>query len=137
MPERRTGGMSDNQFKYFQNVLETYPEVRWTFLLMHKPLWMREDIKGLGRLEALLADRPYTVFNGHFHSFAYHKRHKRDYTILGTTGGSQSKTDSMAFDHVTMVRMAEKPVVTHLKIDGILNEKGTVPVVLDSLIMVE
>tara|TARA_R110000868_G_scaffold37111_2_gene131293 strand:+ start:948 stop:1955 length:1008 start_codon:yes stop_codon:yes gene_type:complete len=137
MPERRIGGMSNDQFNYYKAVLEKYPTVKWTFLLMHKPLWMREDDKGLGKLEMLLADRPYTVINGHFHSFSHRIRHGRDYTMLGTTGGAQVAADSMAFDHVTLVRMAEKPIVTHLKMDGILDETGIVAVVSDSLIFLE
>jgi len=127
MEERRLGGMSQDQLEYFKSVLEKHPSVKWTFILMHKPLWMREDDKGLGRLEDLLADRPYTVINGHFHSFSHRIRNGRDYTILGTTGGGQNPTDSMAFDHVTLVRMAEQPVVTHLKMGGILDETGKVP----------
>ena len=137
MPERRIGGMSEDQYLYYKNVLDKYPNVKWTFLLMHKPLWMREDDKGLGKLETLLQDRPYTVINGHFHSFSHRKRHGRDYTILGTTGGSQHANDPMSFDHITMVRMADEPVLTHIKMDGILDETGNVPVVLDSLIMDE
>jgi len=135
MPERQTGGMSNNQFYYYKNVLKRYPEVKWTFVLMHKPLWMREDDKGFGNLESLLKDRPYSVINGHFHSFSHRKRNGRDYTILGTTGGSQNPTDSMSFDHVTLVRMAKEPVITHLKMDGILDETGKVNLVLDSLIL--
>ena len=41
----------------------------------------------------------------------------------------------MSFDHVTLVRMAKEPVITHLKMDGILDETGKVQVVLDSLIL--
>lgn len=134
MPERKTGGMSDAQFNYYKTVLETYPNVKWTFVLMHKPLWMREDDKGLGKLEALLTNRPYSVINGHFHSFSHHKRYDRDYSILGTTGGAQHRNDTMSFDHITLVRMAKKPVITHLKMEGILDETGKVPVVIDSLI---
>ena len=134
MTERQIGGMSKDQFNYYKGVLEKYPKVKWTFLLMHKPLWLREDDKGLGKLETLLADRPYTVINGHFHSFSHRKRHGRDYTMLGTTGGAQKITDSMAFDHVTLVRMAKEPIVTHLKMEGILDETGKVTLVLDSLI---
>lgn len=135
MPERRIGGMSNDQFNYYKDVLETYPDVKWTFILMHKPLWMREDDKGLGKLETLLSTRPYTVINGHFHSFSHRKRNGRDYTILGTTGGAQNPTDSMSFDHVTLVRMAKEPIITHLKMDGILDETGKVPITLDSLIV--
>ncbi len=133
MPEREVGGMSNEQLEYHKAVLDSYPDVKWTFVLMHKPLWMREDEKGLGKLESALADRPYTVFNGHFHSFSHRKRHGRDYSILSTTGGYQNTADSMVFDHVTLVRMAKKPIVTHLKMEGILDETGKVPVTLDSL----
>lgn len=128
MEERRVGGMSADQLDYFKQVLTKYPKVRWTFVLMHKPLWMREGDKGLGQLEAELANRPYTVINGHFHSFSHRKRHGQDYTILGTTGGGQNPTDSLSFDHITLVRMAKEPVVTHLKMEGILDEMGKVPV---------
>lgn len=131
MPERRIGGMSDEQYNYFKDVLEKYPDVKWTFVLMHKPLWMREDEKGLGRLEEVLKGRNYTLFNGHFHSFSHQKRNGMDYTILGTTGGSQNPADSMAFDHITLVRMKDKPIVTHLKMEGILDETGKVPITLD------
>lgn len=119
--------MSADPFDYFKVVLERHPEVKWTFVLMHKPLWKREDDRGLGQLEALLSKRPYTVINGHFHSFSHCKRNDRDYIMLGTTGGGQNKTDTMAFDYVTLVRMAEQPVITHLKMNGILDETGSVP----------
>ncbi|MBN3522058.1 metallophosphoesterase [Algoriphagus lutimaris] len=133
MSERSLGGMSNDQFEYHKAVLEKYPDVKWTFLLMHKPLWMHEDDKGLERLEALLVDRPYTVFNGHFHSYSHRKRLGRDYIMLGTTGGSQNPRDSMAFDEVTLVRMDKEPVITTLKMEGILDETGKVAVVYDSL----
>ncbi|MGB5387588.1 MAG: metallophosphoesterase [Eudoraea sp.] len=127
MPERRLGGMSEDQLLYFKNVLNQYPSVKWTFVLMHKPLWRREDDKGLGQLETVLSNRNYTVLNGHLHSFSHRIRNNMDYMILGTTGGSQKLGDSLAFDHITLVRMAQKPIITHLKMDGILNEAGKVP----------
>jgi hypothetical protein len=127
MPERRLGGMSEDQLLYFKNVLNQYPNVKWTFVLMHKPLWRREDDKGLRQLEAVLSNRNYTVLNGHLHSFSHRIRNNMDYMILGTTGGSQALGDSLAFDHVTLVRMTQKPIITHLKMDGILNEMGEIP----------
>jgi 3',5'-cyclic AMP phosphodiesterase CpdA len=133
MSERSLGGMSNAQFEYYKAVLEKYSNVKWTFVLMHKPLWMHEDDKGLKRLETLLANRPYTIFNGHVHSYSHRKRQGRDYIMLGTTGGSQNPADSMAFDEVTLVRMAKEPVITTLKMDGILDETGRVAVMYDSL----
>jgi len=133
MPERRTGGMSEDQFQYFKTVLEDHPKVRWTFVLMHKPLWMREDSKGLNKLEALLKYRPYTVINGHFHIFSHRKKNERDYIMLGTTGGGQPAGNAQSFDHVTLVRMAKEPVITHLKMEGILDETGKIPEGTDSV----
>ncbi len=127
MQERTVGGMSGDQLTYFREVLEDYPTVKWTFVLMHKPLWMREDKKGLGQLEELLANRPYTVINGHLHSYSHRTRNNADYIVLGTTGGYQNPIDSMAFDHVTLVRMADRPIITNLKMDGILDKTGRVP----------
>ncbi|NNF32580.1 MAG: hypothetical protein HKN68_00615 [Saprospiraceae bacterium] len=135
MPERRIGGMSNDQLEYYKNVLQKYPNVKWTFVLMHKPLWLREDDKGLNQLEPFLADRSYTVINGHFHSFSHRVRKERDYIMLGTTGGAQHENDDMSFDHVTLVRMTKDPVITHLKMEGILDKTGKVPVVLDSLVL--
>lgn len=124
MLERRLGAMGNEQFNFFKSVLEKHPNVKWTFVLMHKPLWMREGEKGLERLEKLLSNRPYTVINGHFHSYSHRIRNGRDYMILGTTGGGQNKLDSMSFDHISLVRMSIPPVITHIRMDGILNEKG-------------
>ena len=79
-------------------------------------------------IEDALADRPYTVFNGHIHSFSRTVRRTRDYLTLGTTGGYQSPDDPAAFDHVTLVTMTEEgPSIAHLRMDGILGEDGVIP----------
>lgn len=127
MEESKTGGISKAQHQYFKQVLEQYPNVRWTFVLMHKPSWQLEGDMGLDPLEEQLAGRNYTAINGHVHSFSHRKRNDMDYMTLGTTGGFQTPGDSMAYDHVTLVRMAEKPVITHLKMAGILDETGNIP----------
>ncbi len=134
MPERKTGAMSNAQFDYFKQVLEKYRQVRWTFVLMHKPIWAGTDsTKNLARLENVLKDRNYTVINGHVHSFSHRLKSGHDYIILGTTGGSQNPKDPKAFDHVTFVRMASKPVITHFRMDGILDETGHIPLGGDTL----
>ena len=91
-------------------------------------------LKGLSRLISALGDRRYTVINGHEHSFSYQERNNNDYIMLGTTGGYQNDQDANAFDHITLVRMAEEsPVITHIRMDGILNEMGLIPNGADSL----
>lgn len=133
MPERNLGGMSSEQIAYFKDVLEANQDVRWTFVLMHKPLWLNDDGDILKRetvpmepLETALAGRDYTVINGHFHRLSHRERHGMEYMILGTTGGSQRPNDSTAIDHITLVRMAEKPEILHLKMEGILESDGRI-----------
>ncbi len=127
MPERRLGSLGNDQLQYFRQVLREHTDVRWTFVLMHKPLWMREGEGSLGPLEEALKGRGYTVLNGHFHSYSHRLRNGMDYYILGTTGGARNPDDPNAFDHITLVRMAETPVITHLKLEGILSPAGVPP----------
>lgn len=134
MPERSTGEVRDAQNVYFEKVLADNPDVDWTFVLMHKPVWMREAENNLDRLEETLMNRPYTVINGHFHAYEHHERNGRDYMILGTTGGSQNKNNPSAFDHITLVTMKNKvPSIINLKMDGILNKEGEIPAGGDTL----
>jgi Calcineurin-like phosphoesterase len=128
MPERLSGRIGDEQSRYLQQVLAENPDVRWTFLFAHKPVWLSDDAPGLAALEQALADRPYTFFSGHFHSYSHAVRNGRDYVMLGTTGGGQSSADPMAFDHLTLVTVSgDEPAIASLKLEGILDETGHVP----------
>jgi hypothetical protein len=127
MEERRTGEIGTAQSTYFENVIQNHPDVNWTFLLMHKPVWMRKDPGGMEKIEKSLENRPYTVINGHFHTYLYSNRNDRDYIMLGTTGGSQNNKSEMAFDHITLVTMDEKPYISNLKLEGILDKTGNIP----------
>ena len=134
MPERVTGEIGLEQSTYFQDVIADHPEVRWTMLFMHKPVWRREDEPDFGAIEGALSGRPYTLFNGHFHAYSHTVRHGRDYIMLGTTGGGQNAGNAMSFDHVTLVTMAKDgPSIGHLKLDGILDKTGHLPAGGDSL----
>ena len=103
-------------------------------LFMHKPVWQREDEPEFSALESALADRPYTVFNGHFHRYSYTVKHGREYIMLGTTGGGQNAGNDTSFDHLTLVTMTDDgPSIGHLKLEGILDKTGHVPAGGDSL----
>jgi hypothetical protein len=128
MPERVTGNVGPDQSAYFQQVLADHPDVRWTMLFMHKPVWRDGGDPEFVALEEALAERPYTVFNGHLHTLSHAERNGRDYLTLGTTGGTQFADDPMSFDHVTLVTVSEdSPSIVHLRMDGILAKDGTVP----------
>ena len=90
MPERRTGAMREQQAAYFRNVIAENPDKPETFVLMHKPLWRNDQATEFQSIESALQDRPYTVINGHFHSYSLTKRHGRDYIHLGTTSGART-----------------------------------------------
>lgn len=128
MPERVTGNIGPEQSAYFRRVLAENPDVRWTMVFMHKPVWRDQADPEFVAIEDALGDRPYTVFNGHLHSMSHTVRRGRDYIMLGTTGGSQNPADEMAFDHVTMVTVTQEgPSIAHLRLDGILGMDGAIP----------
>jgi len=134
MPERQTGAIGAGQSAYFERVIAEHPDVRWTMLFMHKPVWRSDTPTGFDAIETALADQPYSVFGGHYHQFSHEIRNGRAYTQLATTGGSQGGSGDRAFDHVTLVRMAnDGPSVAHLRLDGILDETGHVPANGDSI----
>lgn len=134
MPERTTGEISEAQSAYFEKIIAANPNVRWTFVLMHKPVWQRQEPKGLGRVEAALDTRDYTVLNGHLHKYSYQKRNGHDYIMVATTGGGQDPKNDSAFDHVTFVTMRiGEPLIMNLRMDGMLDKTGHVPLGGDSL----
>jgi predicted MPP superfamily phosphohydrolase len=127
--ETRVGELNEKQTKYFQKVIAGYPDVRHTFLFMHKPLWKRTVGLGLEDIEAALANRRYTVFNGHFHRYSYSVRKGRDYIMLATTGGARAFNGEEGwFDHITMVTVgADQPSIANIKLEGILDKSGKIP----------
>lgn len=134
MEERKTGSLNSEQRIYFEQVLKNNPQVKWTFVLMHKPLWRNEDLEEWRKLQGILADRNHTVINGHYHSFSHEKKGKNTYMMLGTTGGAQNAEDPNSFDHITWVKMNNGvPTMSHIRMDGILNEQGKIPLNGDTL----
>lgn len=128
MQERVSGEIGDEQSSYFEKVIADHPEVKWTFVLMHKPVWQREGEGNLSRIETALAGKNYTVINGHFHSYSHREKNGSDYIILGTTSGGQNPEDENAFDHITLVSYsAEGPSIATLRMDGILTKTGKLP----------
>jgi len=128
MPERTTGEMGKEQSDYFLKVIAEHPNVYWTFLFMHKPIWLKENDPEFAAIESAFSNRPYTLFNGHFHSYSHTIKNGRDYIMLGTTGGSQNADNEMSFDHVMMVTMTKDgPTIGNLRLDGILDKTGHIP----------
>lgn len=117
--------MSEAQAEYVADALAENPDVRWTLVFMHKPLWEGEEQRGWEKIEALLDGRDYTVFAGHHHTYLKSERLGRRYILLSTTGGSSSLEGPAAgqFDHVVWVTMTQDgPRLANLMLDGIWDE---------------
>jgi hypothetical protein len=113
-----------DQMEFVERVLAANRGARWTFVLIHQPLWDSPQPRADWlRVEELLKDRPHTVFAGHFHRYARHLRGERQYITLATTGGGSRMrgTPWGEFDHVAQVSMTKDgPVIANLRLDGIL-----------------
>ncbi|MHC4714600.1 MAG: metallophosphoesterase family protein [Planctomycetota bacterium] len=115
--------ISDAQVEHVRNALEENAGVRWTFVFMHQPLWDKGyEGSGWEKVQALLADRPHTVFGGHWHSYALYDIEGSKYIRLATTGGASDLVGMKAgsLDHVTWVAMTDGgPEISNLALDGI------------------
>lgn len=128
MPERKSGEIGDAQSAYFEKVISENPNVKWTFILMHKPVWQREGTRNLSRIEKALSAKQFTVINGHFHDYSYTQKGARDYIMLGTTSGGQNDKSENSFDHIMLVNVDEEgPSFANLKLEGILDKTGKIP----------
>jgi hypothetical protein len=119
------GTISDEQFTFIKNTLEHYPDVRWTLVFLHQPLWHQKETNRWAEVEALLAGRKHTVFAGHEHRYVREYRNQGNYFTLATTGGgSRLRGPGFGeFDHMVWVTMTpEGPVVANLMLEGIWDE---------------
>lgn len=124
--EEYSAAISEEQVSYFKDVLEKYPDVKWTFLLAHRPVWQaaRIDPRFL-EIEAALQGRPYTVITGHAHNYDYNQRKGMDYIRLSTTGGVWVMDPPLNVDHIVWVTMTnEGPVFGNITLDGIFDKTG-------------
>ena len=128
MPEQTAGNVGPEQSEYFLRVIAGNPEVRWTFLFMHKAAWDKAGEENFAAIEQALSDRPYTLFNGHVHAYEHLERHGRDYIRLATTGGVQFPERGQSMDHVTLVTVSDEGVdIANLLMSGILDKTGHIP----------
>ena len=115
---------SEAQVKYFKGVIADNPDVHWTLIFMHHPVWMYNNDNPFDQIESALGDGPYTVFAGHTHNYLYSKQNNQNYYVLATTGGgSRLRGPRLGeFDHVTWITLTpEGPRMLNLKLDAMLS----------------
>ena len=115
--------VGEAQLAYMEKALADNPDVRWTLLFIHKPMWVYDNKRETWvRMDALLKNRPHTAFAGHRHRYIQNSRLGREYYTLATTGGSSdlSGLEAGRFDHVTWLTMTDEgPLIANLMLDGI------------------
>lgn len=124
--------MGPEQHAYVKKALEENPNVRWTFVFLHKPLWTGKDLKlsGFAEIENMLQGRKYTMFCGHVHRYQKFVRNGMNYYQLATTGGGSRLRGVQfgEFDHVAWVTMKkDAPLIANVMLDGILQEDLKLP----------
>ncbi len=125
--------IGEEQLEFIRADLAAHADARHTLVFLHRPLWTnaerdlaegRGDTTNWKRVEALLADRPHTVFSGHIHHYVQYRRNggRKYYALATTGGGSQLRGEPYGeFDHVTWLTMeADGPQVVNLTLAGIL-----------------
>ena len=134
LPEKSSGNLTPQQSNYMVDAIASNPDVRWTFLFMHKAPWERAEETNFVAIEQALSERPYTVFNGHIHAYEHIERLGRDYIRLATTGGEHFPGLPLSFDHVTLVTVDDDGVdIANLKMSGIFDKRGHVPLYGDNV----
>lgn len=124
--------ISEAQAQWVSDTLAAHPDVRWTLVFLHSPLWEYSDSesRGWNAVEQALQGRDHTVFAGHFHSYLKSERNDARYYILATTGGGSSLRGPAygEFDQVAWVTMTKDgPLVANLLLDGILADDVRTP----------
>ena len=140
------------QLGWLAGTLQKHSDVRWTFLLMHRPYWRfgwkrtknppsdgpwpryKDVVPEWVEVENMLQDRDYTAFAGHMHTYEFESDqvgpHKHEKISLATTGGISSMrgVEYGEFDHFVWVTMTEDaPVIANVLLDGILPKDIPMP----------
>jgi len=134
-PENNTG-IGDQQIAYAKKMLAEHPDVRWTLVFQHKPLWNDDGAQGWTEIQEALKGRPCTVFAGHTHNYLSQESEGISFITLATTGGGSPLRGPAygEFDGVVWVTMTgDGPRVANLLLEGILERNLRTPETMKEL----
>lgn len=115
--------LTREQTDFVLNTLKENSNVRWTFLLMHHPIWTYDTGGRFQEIQEALNNRKYSVIAGHEHRYRHAEINNANYYVLATTGAGSALLGEPfgQFDHISWITMGENgPVMANLKLDGIL-----------------
>jgi len=115
------------QLAWIEQTLADYPDVRWTFLFTHEPVWEKPS-ESFREIQALLEERRFTWFAGHLHYYDYDNIDGHEYITMGPTGASFHHDGPGNVDHVTWVTMTDDgPQIGNIALKGVFDRKGLDP----------
>ena len=113
-----TSRFSDEQLAFVRDTLARHANVRWMFVIMHKPAW-KTPTPAFAKIQAMLGSRRYTVFAGHLHYFTHDFLDGRDYLNMGMTGGIRHQMGPGAMDHAMLVTLGPTgPLYANMRLNG-------------------
>lgn len=120
-PGSEYGEISEDQMGWLKTTLQENASARWTFIFLHRPMWLYENNKDWQKIEELTMDRSLTVFAGHHHSYSKARANGHNYYGLATTGGASSlEFEKGQFDHFSWVSMSDSiPQISNIMLNGI------------------
>jgi 3',5'-cyclic AMP phosphodiesterase CpdA len=116
--------ISDRQLAFIRDSLARHPAPAWTFVVLHKPAWKMAS-PAFAKIQAMLGQRPYTVFAGHTHYFTHDVLDGHDLINMATTGGIRQKDGPGTMDHTMLVTMGPNgPFYANTRLSGLMDVAG-------------
>jgi hypothetical protein len=116
--------ISDKQLAFVRDTLARHVNVRWTFVILHKPAWKMAS-PAMARIQLMLGQRPYTVFAGHTHYFTHDTLDGRDFINMATTGGIRQRSGPGTLDHTMLVTLGPAgPSYANMRLSGLMDVAG-------------
>jgi hypothetical protein len=132
-PGSPDGRISEAQIDWLSATLARQPDARWTYLFLHRPMWI-DNPSQWQPVEETLGDRRRTVFAGHHHVYKVTTIGGFSYYSLATTGGVSSLSGPAGggFDHLVWVTMTDDgPRIANLMQEGIWGDNPVAEAVGD------
>lgn len=116
--------ISDKQLAFVRDTLARHPNPAWTFVVLHKPAW-KWTSPAFAKIQAMLGQRPYTVFAGHTHYFTHDVLDGHDLINMGTTGGIRQEDGPGTMDHTMLVTLGPNgPIYANTRLNGLMDVAG-------------
>lgn len=134
-PGSEYGEISKEQMSWLETTLQKNNSVRWTFIFLHRPMWLYTNNNDWQKIEKLTKNRSLTVFAGHHHTYSKATSNEHNYYGLATTGGASSlEFGKGQFDHFSWVSMSDSiPKISNILLNGIWGDNPTKELKFDSI----